>query len=118
MRAITLHRNDASASTALPDVATVYETALEWLDSSHEYEAATRLASCTLEIVQASGIYPQREELQPVRLVLSGPSQTMSVLEGNPEIRGRVRQALDSALGPTVYLTQMGLSISAGALAA
>jgi len=62
--------------------------------------------------------YPQREELQPVRLVLSGPSQTMSVLEGNPEIRGRVRQALDSALGPTVYLTQMGLSISAGALAA
>ncbi len=118
MRAIALHRRDATTSIALPDTATVYETALEWLDSTHENDAATCLACCRLEVVPASGTYPLREDLQPVRLILSGPGQTMKLLERNPEIRGRVRQALDNALGPTVYLTQMALSAGAGALAA
>jgi hypothetical protein len=118
MRVTALHRHDAPAPIELPDAVTVYETALEWLDSAHEREAASCLASCGLEIVAASGAYPLREELQPVRLILSGPGQTMSVLERSPEIRGRVRQALDSALGPTVYLTQMALSTCASVLAA
>ncbi|MHB8060199.1 MAG: hypothetical protein ACYDHO_05135, partial [Gaiellaceae bacterium] len=76
------------------------------------------LASCRLDIVSTDGTYPLREELQPVRLILSGPGHTMSLLERNPEIRGRVRQALDNAVGPTVYLTQMALSTCASALAA
>lgn len=118
MRVITVHRHHAPEPITLPDAVTVYETALAWLESSHENEAATCLASCRLEIVPASGTYPLREELQPVRLILSGPGRTMSLLERNPEIRGRVRQALDNALGSTVYLTQMALSTSAGALAA
>lgn len=118
MRAITPHRHDAPASITLPDALTVYETALEWLDTAHENEAATYLASCRLAIVPAEGTYPLREELQPVRLILSGPGRTMSVLERSPEVRGRVRQALDNALGPTVYLTQMALSTCASALAA
>ena len=42
----------------------------------------------------------------------------MSMLERSPEIRGRVRQALDNALGSTVYLTQMAISTCAGSLAA
>jgi hypothetical protein len=45
MRVITLHRPDASASITLPDAATVYETALVWLDAAHENEAAACLAS-------------------------------------------------------------------------
>jgi len=118
MRVITLHRHDAPAPTTLPDAAIVYETALEWLDGAHENEAAACLARCTLEIVPARGAYPLREELQPVRLILSGSGSTMSLLERSPEIRGRVRQALDNALGLTVYLTQMALSTCAGSLAA
>jgi len=118
MRVLTVHRHDAPVPTTLPDAAPVYETALEWLHGTHENEAAACLASCRLEIVPASGVYPLREELQPVKLILSGPRQTMSLLERNPEIRGRVRQALDNALGRTVYLTQMALSTSAGSLAA
>jgi hypothetical protein len=118
MRVITLHRHDAPASITLPDAATVYEAALAWLDAAHENEAVTCLASCRLDIVPADGTYPLREELHPVRLILSGPAQTMSVLERSPEVRGRVRQALDNGLGPTVYLTQMALSTSASALAA
>jgi hypothetical protein len=118
MREVTLHRDDAPASITLPDAFTVYETALASLDSTHEREAVTCLSSCTLDIVPADGTYPLREELQPVRLILSGPGHTMSVLERNPEIRGRVRQALDNALGPTVYLTQMALSTCASVMAA
>jgi hypothetical protein len=118
MRVINLPRPDASASITLPDAATVYETALVWLDAAHENDAATYLASCRLDIIPADGTYPLREELQPVRLILSGPGHTMSVLERSPEVRGRVRQALDNGLGPTVYLTQMALSTSASALAA
>jgi hypothetical protein len=118
MRVITHHRHDAPAPITLPDAVTVYETALEWLDTSHECEAASYLASCGLEIVAATGTYPLRDELQPVRLILSGPGQTMSVLERSPEIRGRVRQALDNALGPRVYLTQMALSTCVSVLAA
>lgn len=118
MRVTTLHQHDAPASITLPDASTVYETALAWLDSTHEKDAATCLYSCKLDIVPAGGKYPLREGLQPVRLILSGPGHTMSLLERNPEIRGRVRQALDNALGPTVYLTQMALSTCASALAA
>jgi hypothetical protein len=118
MRAITLRRHDAPAPITPPDAAKVYEAALEWLGNSHENEAATCLACCELEIVSARGTYPLREELQPVRLILIGPGSTMSLLERSPEIRGRVRQALDNALGPTVYLTQLALSTSASALAA
>jgi len=118
MRVIPLHRHDAPASTTLPDALTVYETALTWLHSVHEREAAECLFGCTLDIVPTDRTYPLREELQPVRLILSGPGHTMSVLEQCPEIRGRVRQALDNALGPTVYLTQMALSTCASALAA
>lgn len=118
MRVINLHKHDSPESSTLPAAAAVYETALEWLSGSHENDAATCLACCTLEIVSASGTYPRREDLQPVRLILSGPGETMSALEQNPEIRGRVRQALDNALGPTVYLTQMALSTCASELAA
>jgi hypothetical protein len=118
MRVINLHRHDPPAPRTLPNAAVVYEAALEWLDGTHENEAASCLACCRLEIVPAGGTYPQREELQPVRLILSGPGDTLSMLERNPEIRGRIRQALDNALGSTVYLTQMALSTCAGALAA
>jgi hypothetical protein len=118
MRVINLHRHDASALTTLPDAVTVYETALAWLHSVHEREAATSLFSCTLDIAPADGTYPLREGLQPVKLILSGSGQTISMLEHSPEIRGRVRQALDFALGPTVYLTQMSLSTCARTLAA
>jgi hypothetical protein len=118
MRVINPHRNDAPASTNTPDVKTVYETALTWLHCAHERAAADCLFSCTLDIVPAEGTYPQREELQPVRLILSGPDHTMSVLERSPEIRGRVRQALDNALGPMVYLTQISLSTCVSTLAA
>jgi len=118
MRVITPHRHDASASPTLPDAVTVYETALAWFHSAHEREAATCLFSCTLDVVPADGTYPLREELQPVKLVLSGPGHAMSVLEHSPEVRGRIRQALDYAVGPTVYLTQMSLSTCASVLAA
>jgi hypothetical protein len=118
MRVINLRKHDSPAPSALPSAAVVYETALEWLDGTHENDAASCLACCGLEIVPASGTYPQREELQLAKLILSGPGETMSALERNPEIRGRVRQALDNALGPTVYLTQMALSTCAGTLAA
>lgn len=117
MREITLHRQTTPA-TELPDAVTVYEAALAWLDRSHEREAAACLTCCKLEIVAVEGRYPLREELQPVRLILNGPGQTISVLERSPEIRGRVRQALDSALGPTIYLAQLTLSTNASALAA
>ena len=118
MRVITLHKHERATPQRLPDTATVYKAALERLSGAHENDAATCLACCTLEIVPASGTFPQREQLLPIRLILSGPCDTMATLERNPEIRGRVRQALDNALGPTVYLTQMALSTCANALAA
>jgi hypothetical protein len=118
MRVINFHRHEVPAATELPDVARVYETALESLDGSHETDAAACLACCRVEIVPARGDYPLREELQPVRLILSGSGSTMSLLERSPEIRGRIRQALDNALGPTVYLAQMALSTCANSLAA
>jgi hypothetical protein len=117
MRVIT-HKHDTSAQPTRPDAASVYESALECLDRSHENDAAACLASCRLEIVAAHGTYPLREELVPIRLILSGPGDTMATLERNPEIRGRVRQALDNVLGPKVYLTQMALSTCSKAIAA
>jgi hypothetical protein len=102
----------------LPEAATVYEAALERLVSSHEKEAAAYLACCRLEIVPTGEDYPLREELHPVRLILFGSGDVVSKLEQNPEIRGRVRQALDYALGPTVYLTQMVALARASAQAA
>jgi hypothetical protein len=110
MRVIT-HKHDTSAQPKLPDAASVYESALECLDRSHENDAAACLASCRLEIVAAHGTYPLREELVPI-------GDTMATLERNPEIRGRVRQALDNVLGPKVYLTQMALSTCSKAIAA
>jgi len=102
----------------LPDAATVYEAALEQLVSSHESEAAECFARCRLEIVPARGTFPLREELQPVRLIVAGPGDAISKLKQGIEIRGRVRQALDSALGPTIYLTQMVVSARTSVLAA
>jgi len=118
MRVTSLHRHGTPDPVPLPDAGAVYEMALERLESSHEHDAASCLAACRLELVAAGGNYPLREELRPVRLVLFGPDPTMSLLEQCPEIRGRVRQALDGALGSTVYLTQMALLANAGTLAA
>jgi len=118
MRLLPLHRHDAPVKIELPDAATVYEAALEWLVGSHESEAAAYLARCSLEIVPTGGAYPLREELQPVRLIVAGPGDAISKLERSPEIRGRVRQALDSALGSTVYLTQMVILARTSTLAA
>jgi len=39
-------------------------------------------------------------------------------LEQNADIRGRVRQALDAAIGPTIYLAQMAVSARSSVLAA
>jgi hypothetical protein len=102
----------------LPEAATVYEAALARLVSSHENEAATYLACCRLEIVAGVGAFPLREELQPVKLILTKPGDDVSKLAQNLEIRARVRQALDHALGPTVYLAQMVIMASASAQAA
>ncbi|MGD0166701.1 MAG: hypothetical protein ABSC51_05340 [Gaiellaceae bacterium] len=77
--------------------------------NAHENEAASFLARCRLEIVATSGVFPLREQLYPVRLVLTGPGDVISELDRGPEIRGRVRQALDTALGPMVYLAQMAV---------
>lgn len=95
-------------------MAIVYETAIYNLVSSHENEAASVLARCKLEIVATNGVFPLREQLCPVRLVLTGPSDAIYELEQSTEIRGRVRQALDSALGSTVYLAQMAVSAHPG----
>lgn len=102
----------------LPEAATVYEAAIERLVSSHEKEAAAYLSCCRLEIVPTDGIYPLRELLQPVRLILTGPGDAVSKLEQNPEIMGRVRQALDCELGPTVYPAQMVILARTSAQAA
>ncbi len=107
MRLLPLHRHDAPVKIELPDAATVYEAALEWLVGSHESEAAAYLARCSLEIVPTGGAYPLREELQPVRLIVAGPGDAISKLEQSAEIKGRVRQALDYVIGPTVHITEM-----------
>jgi hypothetical protein len=91
----------------LPDAASLYEAALERLINSHESEAAECLARCGLEIVPTGGVYLLCVELQPVRLILTGPGDAVSRFEQSPEIKGRVRQALDYVLGPTVHITQI-----------
>ena len=118
MRVLPLHKHDAPVKTELPEAATVYEAALERLVSSHEKEAAAYLACCRLEIAPVGGVYPLREKLQPVRLILIGPGDAVSKLEQGLEIKGRVRQALDYALGPTVYPAQMVILARTSAQAA
>jgi hypothetical protein len=116
-----LHRSrhkEPSAELRLPDAATVYKTALELLTSWHESEAATYLALCRLEIVATGEIHPLRELLLPVRLVVIGSPAVVSALEQSAEVKGRVRQALDSALGGSIYLAQMAVVAGADALAA
>jgi hypothetical protein len=118
MRVLPLRKHDAPVKTELPEAVTVYEAALERLVSSHEKEAAAYLSCCRLEIVPGVGAFPLREELQPVRLVLTKPADDVSKLAQNLETRARVRQALDRALGPTVYLAQMVILASTSAQAA
>ena len=107
MKLLTLHRNREHSQIELPLAATVYETALEELTSLHEYEAAALLASCTLALEQAGGLYAQREHLIPVKATLSGPFLIVKELELRPEMGGRVRQALDHAVGPEIHLVQV-----------
>jgi hypothetical protein len=118
MRILPLLPHAAPAKIDLPDLVDVYESALDRLVGSHESEAAELLARCTLEIVPTGGVYPLCEQLQPVKAIVAGPTDAISKLEQSPEIRGRVRQALDSALGSTLYLTQMVIRVRTSALAA
>jgi hypothetical protein len=104
--------------SALPEASTVYATALEALNDSHELEAAALLARCRLEIVPTEVVDPWRKELQPVRLVLHGPDGVIAALGKHAEIRGRVRRALDGALGPTTYVAHLVLTAQPNALAA
>lgn len=96
----------------------MYETALVLLVDSHESEAAAYLARCRLEILRTGGAQLAHEHLTPVRLVLTGPGDVVAELEQNAEIHGRIRQALDYALGSTVYLAQLAVSARPSALAA
>lgn len=107
MRVLPLRRHDAPVTSELPDAASLYEAALERLVSSHEREAAECLARCGLEIVSTGGVYLLCVELQPVKLILTGPGDAVSKLEQSAEIKGRVRQALDYVIGPTVHITEM-----------
>lgn len=118
MRLLSIHRHDAPPEAVVPEAAAVYEAAIERLTDSHESEAAAYLAQCRLEIVATSGIHSLSEHLHPVRLILTGPGDIVAELEQNPEIRGRVRQALDGALGSTIYLAQMAVSARQSVLAA
>jgi len=118
MRHLQLHRHDALPEIALPEAASVYEAAIQRLTLTHESEAAAYLAQCKLEIAATSGGYALGDQLYPVRLVLTGRGDVVAELEQNAEIRGRIRQALDGALGPTVYLAQMAVFARANALAA
>lgn len=118
MRHLSLHRHGASSEAVLPEAASVYAAAIQKLTLVHESEAAAYLAKCKLEIAATSGPHPRGERLHPVRLVLTGPGDAVAELEQNGEIRGRVRQALDGALGPTVYLAQMAVSARSRELAA
>jgi hypothetical protein len=118
MRILPLPPHAALPKTDLPNPVDVYESALDRLVSSHESEAAELLARCALEIIPTGGVYPLCEELQPVKAIVAGPVDAISKLELSPEIRGRVRQALDAALGPTLYLTQMVVRARTSVLAA
>ena len=118
MRHLQLHRHSELPETVLPEAASVYEAAIQRLTLTHESEAAAYLAQCKLEIAPTSGGYSLDEQLYPVRLVLTGRGDLVAELEQNAEIRGRVRQALDGALGPTVYLAQMAVAARVSALAA
>ena len=102
----------------LPDAASVYEAAIQRLTLAHESEAAAYLAQCKLEIAATNAGPHLGEQLRPVTLELTGRGDVVAELEQNAEIRGRVRQALDGALGPTVYLAQMAVFTRANALAA
>ena len=118
MRHLQFHRRSTPPETALPEAASVYEAAIQKLTLAHESEAAAYLARCKLEIAVTSGVHSLDEQLHPVRLVLTGRGDVVAELEQNAEIRGRIRQALDGALGPTIYLAQMAVSARANALAA
>jgi hypothetical protein len=102
----------------LPEAASVYDAAIQNLNLGHEFEAAAYLAQCKLEIAATSGKHALHEQLHPVRLVLTGPGDVVAELEQNADIRGRVRQAIDGALGPTIYLAQMAVSARSRELAA
>jgi hypothetical protein len=118
MRLLQLHRQGDHPEIALPKAASVYEAAIQKLTLEHEIEAAAYLTQCRLEIVATGGTHPLSEQLHPVRLVLTGPGDVVAELEQNAEIRGRVRQALDGALGSTIYLAQMAVSARSSVLAA
>jgi hypothetical protein len=118
MRLLRQRHDDSPAEVQLPDAASVYEAALEWLVSSHESEAAAYLALCRLELVATGGIHPLREQLHPVRLIMVGPPAVVSALEQSAEIKGRIRQALDTSLGPAIYLAQMAVVAGADVVAA
>jgi hypothetical protein len=109
MRLLRPRRHDSPPETKLPEASTIYEAALERLVSSHESEAAAYLALCKLEIAAAGATHPLREQLLPVRLILVGPPSIVSTLERSAEIKGRIRQALDSSLGHSIYLAQMSV---------
>ena len=117
MRHLQLHRHGTASEIVIPEATSVYETAIQKLMLAHENEAAAYLAQCHLEISATRGVHPLGEQLHPVRLVLTGPGDAVAELEQNAEIRGRVRQALDGALGPTIYLAQMAVSARPSALA-
>jgi hypothetical protein len=118
MRLLQPHRHNADPEHKLPEAASVYEAAIQKLTLAHESEAATYLAQCKLEITETGGSHALSEQLHPVRLVLTGPGDVIAELEQNADIRGRVRQALDAALGSTIYLAQMAVSARSSVLAA
>ena len=118
MRLLQLHRHNVHTEHELPEAASVYEAAIRKLTLAHETEAAAYLAQCKLEIIETGGVHALGEQLHPVRLVLTGPGNVVAELEQNADIRGRVRQALDAAIGPTIYLAQMAVSARSSVLAA
>jgi hypothetical protein len=106
MRRLALHRPKTDSEPVLPDASSVYETALEELTRWHEFEAAALLAGCTLTIEEASTSWPF-EGVTPVKARLLGSRPVVEELERSAELRGRIRQVIDRALGPTVYLASL-----------
>ena len=134
MRLLQLHRHNVHTEHELPEAASVYEAAIRKLTLAHETEAAAYLAQCKLEIIETGGVHALGEQLHPVRLVLTGPGDVVAELEQNAQLfhasaelgpaRDDVvglrqsRQALDAAIGPTIYLAQMAVSARSSVLAA
>jgi hypothetical protein len=71
-----------------------------------------------VEIVATEVVDPWRKGLQPVRLILHGPDSVIAALGANAEIRGRVRRALDGALGHTIYVAHLVVATQPSVLAA